>query len=507
MPSAPETAPTIAPLPVAGETIGAMTPGAGRSWRSVVSHTLLLLVPLIVANVLLARDDPGFLAYNPSPWIALPLLLGARFGLLFGQAGAVVSAVVVLFGMRQIPDLGNAAANLSEHPWFFVSLLVAGGIGALIHALLTGPAHAAQSRIDQLAESEQTLRQEVELLRSSADDLGQRLLLHGAEFVSFQDRAREVISAPRDSIDSELLLLYQEMFGVTRAAIFQQTSTSHWQRLCALGKDHQFPEFDRFTERTNPVAAAAIQANEIASATTLWDRADTDSDLKQPSSLVAIPWASAKRGESDRRRLLLIDRIPFPRTNWETLAQIQSLFCWVSSASSMPMAKSTDGGMPTKLLDHQDFDQHLQSILDCVENFHLSYRAVLFRRTTDTETKTQNAFVRSIRSQRRRGEVVGAVALADEHPDRKGRREFGIAAIFPVNTDAAAQNRIDEILKAVPGKGRSIRHQIFSLTGDRQRFLAEWHGEVAAPTSMQTATEPSPQPAPETLHPELARTA
>ena len=465
------------------------------TWIGVLADTLLLLVPLALANIFLARDDPGFLDFNPSPWILLPLILGARCGLLAGQSGALLAAVAVLLGFRFFENATRLTAIVTGEAWFFVSLLVAGAVGGLIHALHTGPTQAARATATRLARSEQRMRHDLELLRESESDLSQRLLLHGAEFISLQDRIRELLASPVESLDRGLLELCQELFGITRASIYQRKSGESWHLISCLGDHDSFPDRCHFDESKYPVAAAAILANDIATCNSALHRDASALAIPEPVSLIAIPWGDASEFSEGPHRLLLIDRMPFANAKWENFARIQALFLWLSTVAATaprpdPAEETTE--LP-EMLSPEQFETQLGHVLDCSEKFRLGYRLVLFERTASSDTTSQNAFVRSIRTSRRAGDTLGGIMIGKNGSDQEKR--YGIALVLPVDTDAAAESRIAQILKPLPNPGTAIDYQIFPIAGQREEFLANWRSltsEVSTPTLDADADHASP---------------
>ena len=466
---------------------------ARAPWIGALADTLLLLVPLALANAFLARKDPGFLDFNPSPWILLPLVLGARCGLLAGQGGALLAAVAVLLGFRVFENANQLTAVITGEAWFFVSLLVAGAVGGLINTLLTGPTQAARTSAVQLARSEQRMRHDLEMLRESEIDLSQRLLLHGAEFISLQDRMRELLASPVDSLDRGLLDLFQEMFDITRASIYHRNPGDTWRIAACLGDYDSFPDRCRFTKAKNPVASAAIHKKDIATCASLWLRDEAPALIDEPVSLAAIPWCDAARPGEQPHRLLIIDRIPFAKASWENFARIQALFHWLSTvAASAPRPVPAGNDDPPEMLSPEEFEAQLNYVLECSERFRIGYRLVLFERTPNADTASQNTFVRSVRSCRRVGDALGGVMIGERISGQ--RPHYGIALVLPVDSDDAAKNRIAQIFKPLPNAPAIISHRIFAIAGNRDDFLAEWRS-VVIPTPAPALNSSSGEPA------------
>ena len=137
----------------------------GRPWLDALTVGGLLAL----LNLLTARSDPGWLAVNPSPWLLLPLLTGARYGFRWGfLSGATVSLIVL--GLLLIFQKNAIAA----HSLFFLALPTIG--------LLAGEAHALFAT--KLAERDDA----VETLLTQRDHLGADLEVAEDARFELQDR-------------------------------------------------------------------------------------------------------------------------------------------------------------------------------------------------------------------------------------------------------------------------------------------------------------------------------
>jgi hypothetical protein len=294
------------------------------------------------------------------------------------------------------------------------------------------------------------------------------------------------------------------MFDITRASIYQRSPGESWRLTSCLGDRDSFPDRCHFDESKNSLAAAAIRSNDIATCISALNGDTSALAIPEPVSLIAIPWSDAAEVREQPHRLLIIDRIPFARANWENFARVQALFLWLSTvAATAPRpVRDKDRELP-KMLSPEQFEAHLKHVLDCSERFRLGYRLVLFERTVNGDTASQNAFVRSIRSSRRPGDALGGVVIGES--ESTGKPRYGIALVLPVDTDVAAEARIAKILKPVPNANAVIRYQTLTIAGQREDFLAQWRS-IADTTSAPTS-DPEPGEAPEEAGKSAATTA
>jgi hypothetical protein len=69
----------------------------GPSVIRTLLDTVVIGGVLTAINWLTGRADPGWMLLNPTPWLLLPLLVGARYGLWAGTMAGGLAAAGVLF--------------------------------------------------------------------------------------------------------------------------------------------------------------------------------------------------------------------------------------------------------------------------------------------------------------------------------------------------------------------------------------------------------------------------
>jgi len=449
-----------------------------KSFGSVADGLLLLLL-LCFANVSVARTDPGFFELNPTPWLILPAVLGARHGLLSGLAGSLAAMLIVFLGCRYFKNDGDFAGLISSNAYYFISLLAGGAVGGLVHSLLAGPAKTAQNLAQQMAESHQRLQHELALSQSSANELSKRLLLQDADFITLQDRVQQLFALGSDdsekNIERRLLELFRDLFAVNAAAIYRHDSgpvaTATWKSVATIGPDTGLEDHTAFDPEQHPVAASAIENREISTCASLWQSTPSDTPAPHSSTtLAAIPWS--RNTSATPTRLLIVDRMPYAQANWENLSRIQALFDWVMTVSAthsdptLPMATTTG----QSIVSAEAFSRQIDLALDFAARLHLSFRLVLFEPSPDADVAKQRAFVQSAQIHRRPGDTIGGVVLISDNGEA-----FAIGLLIPVSTDSAAELRVLEMLKNVPGGSSTVEHHILTIDSDTNRFNHEWN--------------------------------
>ena len=454
---------------------------SGNRYGSVADGLILLLL-LCLANTSIARDDPGFLALNPTPWILVPFVLGARHGLLAGLAGSLVTTLVVFIGFKYFKGASDFAAMITGNAYYFVSLLAAAAIGGLVHRLLAGPAESAQDSVQLIADSHQRLLHELSLAQTSTHELAQRLLLHDADIITLQDRVQQLFALGSDdsekTIERRLLELFRDLFAVNAAAIYQRapnaSATGGWQCLASIGAVSGGGTSTSFDASEHPVVAAAIENRDISTCASLWKDVSPQAPASPPSAtLAAIPWSRAASKEASR--VLVIDRMPFAQANWENLARIQALFDWVTTVSTTDADPTLSMAAATgqSIIAPEAFSQQIDLALDFAARLHLSFRLVLFEPTPDADLARQQAFVQSVQIHRRPGDTIGGVVLISDSAEA-----FAIGLLIPVSTDSAAELRVKEMLKHVPGGSSTVHHHILTIDSDTDRFNHQWNALI-----------------------------
>ncbi len=184
----------------------------GRPWLDAL--TLGGLLGFL--NFLTARQDPGWLALNPSPWILLPLLTGARYGFRWGfLSGATVSLIVL--GLLMVFQKETIAAQ----SLFFLALPTIGLLAGEAHTLFATKLAERDDAVETLLTQRDHLGTDLEVAEDARFELQERLALLNADTASLDQQLRGLFEPGAGPIFPHLLRLLRDTAGVTDAALYQ----------------------------------------------------------------------------------------------------------------------------------------------------------------------------------------------------------------------------------------------------------------------------------------------
>ena len=282
----------------------------GRPWRDVFALTL----GLALLNALTARQDPGWLSLNPSPWIILPLLIGARYGFRWGFFSGVGASVLLL------GTLFLTHGQITPHPLFFLALPTIGLLTGEAYTLFANQLAERDDAVESLTTQRNHLGTDLEVAEDARHQLQERLALLNADTASLDLQLRALFEPGAGPIFPHLLRLLRDTAGVTDAALYQITGTT-LTRVAVLGTVEVLPESLPFAE--TEIAHLAVTRQSLVTCRQVWATVPAQTS----PWLAALPWPPA---ESAEKYLLLIHRMSFHAVTWRTFSRIQMICRWVA---------------------------------------------------------------------------------------------------------------------------------------------------------------------------------
>lgn len=282
----------------------------GRPWRDAVT----IAVVLAVLNFLTARTDPGWLALNPSPWILLPLLTGARYGFRWGFLSGAVASLLLLATL--LLTYGNVAA----HSLFFLGLPTIGLLAGEAHALFAIKLSERDDAVETLITQRDHLGADLEVAEDVRHQLQERLALLNADTAALDLQLRALFEPGAGPVFPHLLRLLRDTTGVTDAALYQ-ISGGQLSRTALLGTAEALPDSLPLAE--TEIAHLAVTRQSLVTCRQVWATVPAQNS----PWLAALPWPTPA-GPS--RYLLLIHRMSFHSVNWRTFSRIQMICRWVA---------------------------------------------------------------------------------------------------------------------------------------------------------------------------------
>lgn len=284
---------------------------AGRPWRDavVIGGSLALL------NALTSRHDPGWLALNPSPWILLPLMIGARYGFRWGFLAGAIASLLLLASL-----LLTAKSMVASHGLFFLALPAIGLFAGEAHALFAVRLAERDDAVETLTTQRDHLGADLEVAEDARFQLQERLALLNADTASLDLQLRGLFEPGAGPVFPNLLQLLRDSAGVTDAALYQ-IDGNRLLRAAVIGAQESLPQ--ELPLAGTDIANLAVTRQSLVTCRQVWATVPAQSS----PWLAALPWPTAN---GTPRYLLLIHRMDFPAVNWRTFSRIQMICRWVA---------------------------------------------------------------------------------------------------------------------------------------------------------------------------------
>ncbi len=282
----------------------------GRPWRDAVT----IAGALALLNFLTGRNDPGWLALNPSPWVLLPLLTGARYGFRWGFLSGAAASLVLLTALLL------AKGDVAAHSLFFLALPTIGLLAGEAHALFASRLAERDDAVETLTTQRDHLGADLEVAEDARHQLQERLALLNADTAALDLQLRGLFEPGAGPVFPHLLRLLRDTAGVTDAALYQ-IDGGQLSRTALLGAPEALPEVLPLAE--TEIAHLAVTRQSLVTCRQVWATVPAQNS----PWLAALPWPTAS-GPS--RYLLLIHRMSFNAVNWRTFSRIQMICRWVA---------------------------------------------------------------------------------------------------------------------------------------------------------------------------------
>ena len=317
-------------------------------WNSARDGVLLAAL-LAGLNFLLNRADPGWLALNPTPWLLLPLLVGARYGVVSGSvAGALGAAALVLLRARQ--DGMSEQSFALAHLYPLTALVLAGFLSGEMHQILAGRRRQLEAENHRLTTRADLLEAELKLMRDARHDLQNQLALHNAPLACLDLDLRKIATLPPAEVHEALLHLLARATSVTSAAMYE-TAGSALHSVAVLNPVPALAATLR--PDASPLVAKALAEQSIAAYS---DPARIP--LDEPF-LCAVPWAWGSA-----RGLLLIQDMPLDACTWQNFARIEVMLHWAFKMRDHLATLAVADGSSCRIVPLEEFLMMIAQLLE-----------------------------------------------------------------------------------------------------------------------------------------------
>lgn len=308
------------------------------------------------ANFLLAKQDPGWMHLNPTPWILPGALLGIRYGFTAGLmcgilTAAGIAAIHSYLSGQPVPEL------LHERAYYFLSIVLLGALAGQAGTHLASAQRKAATSTEKLGDENKRLRTQLQLIDETRYQLQQRLALTNAPMASLQEELAKLFSFPPSEFNQQLLALLHRLTGLTSAGIYAVKGRS-LQRGAVIHPTEPLAPALSLTD--TPLAAEALSSQALASVPDA-----TDLTQAQPF-LAAFPWVD----HSGSTSVLLIHDMPLEAYTWRNLARLDLILSWSSALAALRQSFAASG-KGSRTLDGQEFQILVQEAADADRVHHL----------------------------------------------------------------------------------------------------------------------------------------
>jgi hypothetical protein len=284
-----------------------------HSLGKAIRDSLLLAVLLAGINYVLAANDPGWLDLNPTPWLLLPLLIGARYGVTTGTLSGLACAAGLVW-LRSRLDGSDPLAVATQERYPATALAISGFLAGELNHLLRGDSAQMQKELASREDESQRLNAEVSVLRETRHELQKSLALHNAPVACLDAELKKIISVPPDETFQSILSLIHRLAGVTSAGIYRLEG-DRLQRDAVIHPTSQLAS--SIPLKPDSLAGRAMDGKLITAVT------DPLESTEQQPFLVAIPWTFRRHSG-----VLLIQDMPLESLDSHNLSRIEVILHW-----------------------------------------------------------------------------------------------------------------------------------------------------------------------------------
>lgn len=352
---------------------------------------------LLVANLLYAPKDLGWLKLNPSPWLFVPLLMGGRYGFAPGLAGAGVVIVVFLFGIDQRADLFFQVV-LRDYGYQFAMVLLIGAISGEVRRMFRRKEILLFAESEHAKERLKKLDTDLFLMREAKSELERMLATRDAELSTLDSEIRRLFDTEGDEIYQDILLLLNRQARVADAAIYTFTpNRRELIRKSLIGHDESLP--DRMFLKHEEMLELAVHQGTAVTVPEFWEAGKTG----EHKYLVTVPMLDYSGAPI---ALLVVTGMPFIALTRKSVHLIALICRWsarvVEITHQLGNTSRFIGGIETqRVFTAEYFRQNLLLAHESWRKHSLPSTIVMFtipRGTRAQQSALESLIVPSIRS-------------------------------------------------------------------------------------------------------------
>jgi hypothetical protein len=392
--------------------------------------TLILAAILALINSLFSPYDPGFTNINPSPFIALPILIGSRYGFTPGVAGGLVASAVLILGQWRI----NAVPVMdvvTSSGYLIGSFVVVGGLCGEIQNYFRTRENQLNALYENSRDRLKRLDMDIVMLREAKTELERILATKDAELSTLDSDLRRLFDSETDELYQNLLLLLNRQCRISDAALYWIEGENKLTRKALLGSETHLPLALNGAEVE--MVTLAMRHKTTVTIPEFWQRAVG----QHKNYLVAAPLLDSKE---DPVGVLIVTGMPFIALNKKTVHLITLICRWASRIIEIRSKASgtyriVSGVESQRLFTTQFFKQTLELAYQSFLQHNLPSAVVLFSLPPEPAAR-QEQFETVLMGILRSGDFPANIGLPYPH----------LAVLLPLTGERGAHIFIERIV-------------------------------------------------------------
>jgi hypothetical protein len=416
-------------------------------------RAIALDLPLLAALLYLAArtinpSDFGWVKTNPSPFYLLPLLIGSRYGFLWGIGSGLVAVVLILVGRSGFNPV-NWGNQIEATPLFYGMFPLVGAVCGEIQRSLRKRTKQLEEQSKMLAQRMETLDADYALLQESKSELERLLATHDSEYASLDTELRQLFEKEADQLSESILALLNRQCRISDAALYK-ISGEELQQSARIGSSEHLPDkmfFDQF-----PIVDLALKEREPASIRDFWGKG-----VKEGAPhLLAVPFLDSHRNPL---ALLLVTGLPFMELNRRTIQRVLLICQWAARALDLrhgPVGSFRVSGT-LRIYNQSAFQSVLELAVTSYKDYDLPSSIVLF--TVPDLSRGQQPLLE---------ELIVPTIRAGDFPAELDLPFPNLVVLLPLSGERGATFFLNRVLGRTERRAvfkNRVQHRIVQLAG------------------------------------------
>lgn len=372
---------------------------------------LVLGIVLICINLVFSESDPGWLSVNPSPYLLVSVLVGARYGSTAAFYTACTSVVVILllaqFAERPMP----VRLFLAEHTYLLFSFFLFGVLSGEVHAFFRRKSERFHFLYEEARDRLRKLDADIKKIAQINNKLQREVLNSDNQTFSLDIEIRGLYECPTEDLWIKTLLVLNRMERITNAAVYSLPADGTLNRLAILGKDKVLPmqlELDSYL-----IIQKALRTRQVVAIPEVLG----DSSAEREPFLFVMPLRDV---DDTVIALAIVAEMPFMSFHPRNLRRIDLIASWAAEIIDLRIHESTrhyrvlSGPENKRIFMQEYFRAKLQLSFRTAKQHEIPSTVILIR-PEDPQALDQGSLEQAVIKRVRTGDFAAMVESSTPH--------------------------------------------------------------------------------------------